>query len=82
MENIENSKSLRFRLYVTEKFFSRMLSLLNVSGTFLKNFISQNFCENLIIRAKLKGFMQGRITFAKKFMNISLFQERTHKIAL
>lgn len=45
MKNVGNSESLPSRLYAAKKFFSRMLSLLNVSGTFLKNFISRNFAR-------------------------------------
>lgn len=81
MKNVGNSKSLPSRLYAAEKFFSRMLSFLNVSGTFLKKLHQLEFCENLIIHAKLKGFMQDRIRFSKKFTYISLFQD-AHKNVL
>jgi len=36
VNNVGNAKTLPSQLYVPEKFFSRMLLLLNVSGTFLK----------------------------------------------
>jgi len=36
VKNVGNSKTLPSRLYAAGKFFSRMLSFLNVSGTFLK----------------------------------------------
>lgn len=42
-----------------------------------KKLHQSEFCENLIIHAKLKGFMQDRTTFSKKFTYISLFHKNT-----